>query len=135
MAWRGSRARGVFRAPACIAFSSERHRLRSPVAPVRQALVGMLTWPIISGGKSKRLTFTATAETYVGPVDYAAPKTVREARTLILELGERLAKREIPVELHDSLITGIKAYLADQTAEHEKRLAALENALRYGESS
>src|SRR5271166_288679 len=61
MAWRGSRARGVFRAPACIAFSSERHRLRSPVAPVRQALVRMLTWPIISAGKSKRPTFTAKA--------------------------------------------------------------------------
>ena len=43
-AWRVSRA-GV------IAFSSERHRLRSPVAPVRQALVRMLTWPIISAGK------------------------------------------------------------------------------------
>jgi hypothetical protein len=54
MAWRGPRARGVFHAPACIAFSTERHRLRSPVAPVRQALVRMLTWPIISPGKSKR---------------------------------------------------------------------------------
>ena len=61
MAWRGSRARGVFRAPACIAFSRERHRLRSPVAAVRQALVRMLTWPIISAGKSKRPTFTAKA--------------------------------------------------------------------------
>ena len=56
-----SRARGVFRAPACIAFSRERHRLRSPVAPVRQALVRMLTWPIISAGKSKRPTFMAKA--------------------------------------------------------------------------
>ena len=56
-----ARARGVFRAPACIAFSSERHRLRSPVAPVRQALVRMLTWPSISAGKSKRPTFTAKA--------------------------------------------------------------------------
>ena len=55
------RARGVFRAPPCIAFSSERHRLRSPVAAVRQALVGMLTWPIISAGKSKRPTFMAKA--------------------------------------------------------------------------
>ena len=62
MAWRGSRARGAFRAPAFIAFSRERHRLRSPVvAPVRQALVRMLTWPIISAGKSKRPTFTAKA--------------------------------------------------------------------------
>jgi hypothetical protein len=33
---RVSRAWSV-RAPACIAFSSERHRLRSPVTPVRQA--------------------------------------------------------------------------------------------------
>ena len=47
-----SRARGVFRAPACIAFSRERHRLRLPVAPVRQALVRMLTSPILSAGKS-----------------------------------------------------------------------------------
>jgi hypothetical protein len=39
----------------------ERHRLRSPVAAVRQALVRMLTWPIISAGKSKRQTFTAKA--------------------------------------------------------------------------
>ena len=62
MAWRGSRARGAFRAPAFIAFSRERHRLRSPVvAPVRQAPVRMLTWPIISAGKSKRPTFTAKA--------------------------------------------------------------------------
>src|SRR4029077_10700165 len=61
MACRGLRARGGFRAAACIAFSSERHRLRSPVAPVRQALVRMLTWPIISAGKSKRPIFTAKA--------------------------------------------------------------------------
>ena len=57
IARRGSRARGVFRAPAYIVFSSERPRLRSPVAAVRQALVGMLTWPIISAAKSKRPTF------------------------------------------------------------------------------
>ena len=52
--WRVSRA-GVY------CFRTERHRLRSPVAPVRQALVRMLTWPIISAGKSKRPTFTAKA--------------------------------------------------------------------------
>src|SRR5665811_2617755 len=55
-------ARNAPRAPACIAFSRVRHRLRSPVvAPLRQALVRMLTWPIISAGKSKRPTFTAKA--------------------------------------------------------------------------
>ena len=48
-------------AGAAFAFSRERHRLRSPVAPVRQVLVRMLTWPIISAGKSKRPTFTAKA--------------------------------------------------------------------------
>ena len=53
-AWSVSRAGGI-------AFSRERHRLRSPVAAVRQALVRMLTWPIISAGKSKRQTFTAKA--------------------------------------------------------------------------
>ena len=58
---RGFRARGVFRAPACIVLSRERPRLRSPVAAVRQALVGMLTWPIISAGKLKRPTFMAKA--------------------------------------------------------------------------
>jgi hypothetical protein len=34
------------------------------------------------------------AETFIGPiVDYAAPRTADEARGIILELGERLAKR------------------------------------------
>jgi hypothetical protein len=38
------------------------------------------------------------------------------------------------IEAHDALVSGIKAFLADQTVEHEKRLAALEDALRYGEN-
>ena len=76
MAWRGSRARGVFRAPACIVFSSERPRLRSPIAAVRQALVRMLTWPIISAGKSKRPTFMAKAIAKYGR-DYALPGFAR----------------------------------------------------------
>ena len=54
---RVSRAWSVFARRRGIAFSSERHRLRSPVALVRQALVRMLTWPIISAGKSKRSDF------------------------------------------------------------------------------
>jgi hypothetical protein len=57
---RVSRAWSVSRAGR-YAFSRERRRLRSPVAPVRQALVRMLTWPIISVGKSTRPTFTAKA--------------------------------------------------------------------------
>ena len=40
---------------------------------------------------------------------------------------------EIPLEAHDSLIAGIKAYLGDETAEQEKRLSKLEDLLRHGE--
>ena len=53
-AWRVSRA-GVYR------FLKRAPSPAVPVAPVRQALVRMLTWPIISAGKSKRPTFTAKA--------------------------------------------------------------------------
>src|ERR1700686_386694 len=85
MAWRGSRARGAFRAPACIAFSRERHHLRSPVvAPVRQALVRMLTWPIISAGKSKRPTFTAKAIANHGR-DCALPGFARALVQLVVK--------------------------------------------------
>jgi hypothetical protein len=66
----------------------------------------------------------------VEPVDYAPPQTVEESRAALLELGGRLAKGEIPVELHDALVNGIRAWLADHTAEQERRLSALENALR-----
>ena len=44
--------------------------------PVRQALVRMLTWPIISAGKSKRPTFTAKAIANYGR-DCALPGFVR----------------------------------------------------------
>ena len=53
-AWNVPRA-GVYR------FLKGTPSRRSPVAPVRQALVRMLTWPILSAGKSKRPTFTAKA--------------------------------------------------------------------------
>src|ERR1700691_2923951 len=76
MPWRGCRERGVFRGPACIVFSSERPRRRSPVAAVRQALVRMRTWPIISAGKSKRPTFMAKAIANYGR-DCALPGFVR----------------------------------------------------------
>ena len=69
-------------------------------------------------------------ETFVGPIDYTKPKTVEEARAALLELGVRLAKHEISVELHDSLIAGIKAYLADRTVEQEERLMRIEDTLR-----
>jgi hypothetical protein len=72
-------------------------------------------------------------ETFIGPIEYAAPKTVEAARAAILELGERLAKREISVEAHDALVNGIRAYLGDKAAEQQKKLDELEDALRCGE--
>src|SRR5580704_2068397 len=87
MAWRGSRARGAFRAPACIVFSSERPCLRSPVAAVRQALVRMLTWPIISAGKSKRPTFMAKAMAKYGR-DCALPGVRSSPRRVRRVMGE-----------------------------------------------
>jgi|SRR5271165_2441686 len=65
----------------------------------------------------------------IDPIPYTAPKTVEEARSLILELGERFAKGEISVEAHDALIGGLKAYLGDRAAEQQKRLDELEEAL------
>lgn len=45
-------------------------------------------------------------ETFVGPIDYAAPKTVEGARAAILNLGQRMARREISVEARQAL-TGL----------------------------
>src|SRR5271168_4938436 len=91
MAWRGSRARGVFRALACIVFSSERPCLRSPVAAVRQGLVGMLTWPILSAGKSKRPTFMAKAIANYGR-DCALPGSLEPSPGAPGDGRERLAR-------------------------------------------
>ena len=63
-----------------------------------------------------------------------SPKTIEEARRAILELGERLAKGELPIELHDALVNGIKAYLGDRAVEQEKILARLEGSLRGGDT-
>jgi hypothetical protein len=57
-------------------------------------------------------------------IEYAAPKTVEEARSNILDLGERLARREISVEAHDALVNGIRTYLGDKAAEQQKNLNA-----------
>ncbi len=75
------------------------------------------------------------APMYVAVDGYEEPKTVEEARTLILKLGARLARGEISVVAHDALVNGIKVYLGDKAAEQEKILARLEASLRSGESS
>ena len=73
-------------------------------------------------------------ETFIGPIDYTKPATVEEARAALLELGERLARREISVEAHDALVGGLRAYLGDKAAEQERILARLEASLRGGDT-
>ncbi len=75
------------------------------------------------------------APTYVAVDGYEEPKTVEEARTLILKLGLRLAKGEISVTAHDALVAGLKAYLGDRAAEQQKILDELADSLRHGEDS
>jgi len=48
------------------------------------------------------------APTYVAVDGYEEPKTVEEARTLILKLGARLANGEISVVAHDALVNGLR---------------------------
>ena len=74
-------------------------------------------------------------EAFVAVDSYEEPKTVEEARSLILKLGVRLARGEISVIAHDALINGLKAYLGDKAAEQEKILAKLETSLRTGEGA
>ena len=74
-------------------------------------------------------------EAFVAVDGYEEPKTVDEARALILKLGARLARGEISVIAHDALINGLKAYLGDKAAEQEKILARLETSLRGGEGA
>ena len=70
---------------------------------------------------------------FLEPIDYTSPQSLEEARAAFLELGQRLMNGEIPLEAHDALIAGLKAYLGDTTAEQEKRLARLEDLLHHGE--
>jgi hypothetical protein len=74
-------------------------------------------------------------ETFIGPIDYVRPSDVEGARAAILELGERTAKHEISVEAHDTLVSGLKVYLADKAAEQQRKLDELEEALRSGGST
>jgi hypothetical protein len=72
------------------------------------------------------------SETFVGLAGYVAPTTPEEARAFILKLGERLARREVSVEAHDCLVNGLKTFLGDVAADQERRLADLEELVRYG---
>jgi hypothetical protein len=75
----------------------------------------------------------ARTETILRPIDYAAPTTIDEARVRILEPGEPLARGEIPIELHDSLVAGLRTFLGDKAVEQQKYLDELEESLRRGD--
>ena len=72
--------------------------------------------------------------TYVAPIEYRAPKTVIDARQLIIVLGERLANGELPIEAHDALVGGLRAYLGDKAVEQQKTLERLAESLRFNET-
>jgi hypothetical protein len=74
-------------------------------------------------------------EAFVAVDGYEEPKTVEEARSLILKLRVRLARGEISVIAHDALVAGLKAYLGDRASEQQKRLDELEESLRAGDSA
>jgi hypothetical protein len=75
----------------------------------------------------------SSRETFVRPIGYAKPKSVEQARELVLGLGECLAKGEVSVEAHDALVGGLKVYLSDKAAEQQRKLDDLEDALRGSE--
>ena len=72
---------------------------------------------------------------FLAPIDYTSPRSLAEARATFLNLGQRLMNGEIPLEAHDALIAGIKAYFGDTTAEQDRRLARLEDLQRHGEQA
>ena len=70
-------------------------------------------------------------EMFLTPVDYTAPTSPEEARQTVLSLGQRLARGEVSLQAHDSLVAGLKAYLGDQAMALEAQVAELES-LVYG---
>ena len=74
-------------------------------------------------------------EMFLTPVDYTAPTTPDEARQTVLSLGQRLARGEVSVQAHDSIVAGLKAYLGDAAMALEAQVAELEDLVRYGPPS
>jgi hypothetical protein len=50
-------------------------------------------------------------------------------------LGQRLARGEVSVQAHDSIVAGLKAYLGDAAMALEQQVAELEDLVRYGAPS
>ena len=74
-------------------------------------------------------------EMFLTPVDYTAPTTPEEARQTVLSLGQRLARGEVSVQAHDSIVAGLRAYLGDAAMALEEQVAELEDIVRYGPPS
>ena len=66
------------------------------------------------------------AETILKPAEYKVPASVEEAREAILMLSAQLANGEIGLEMHDALVSDLRAYLGDKAVEQERMLAKLE---------
>ena len=80
----------------------------------------------------ERFVPLTSRQTFIGPIDYTAPTTPEEARAMILDLGERVARGELSVEAHAVLLDNLKAYLGDKAAEQERRVSELEDIVRNG---
>ena len=52
----------------------------------------------------ERFVPLTSRQTFIGPIDYTAPTTPEEARAMILDLGERVARNELSIEAHDVLL-------------------------------
>ena len=61
---------------------------------------------------------------------YKTPDSVEEARELILWLGSQLAEGAIGATIHDALVRGLRAYLADKAADQQRELDQLKEDLK-----
>jgi hypothetical protein len=123
---KGAVNKGTMRAKLLVAESDDKEIVDRTVAAAKLGDVQAqnLYYRFLRPPAPKSQTFVAT------PVDYVAPSGIEEARETLLTLGERLAKGEISIELHDALTNANKTFLYDKSLEQERRLDQLEAYLR-----
>jgi hypothetical protein len=63
------------------------------------------------------LRYLRVAERYLAPIEYVAPSNEVEARQTILVLGDRVARGEISIEAHETLLSGLRLFLGMAAAE------------------
>lgn len=64
------------------------------------------------------------------PIELKEPTTAQEARDAIVRITMMIAKGEVDGEHGGRIIAGLEAFLSAKAAENEKRIQALEAALR-----